>query len=579
MDKKIRFNKGQRIIAFIISLVFLFLSIPNLNVLATDKEFDNGSNVKIEKITNIQSHNLYKLCKVWGFVKYYHPKIATEDINWDYELFRIMPIVLNTKDDKELNKVLYEWINKFGDVKIFAQNESTEGEIYLSPDTSWIESREFLGDDLSNLLVKISKCDRNYEKHRYVEINPNLGNANFKSENSYSNMNYADSGYRLLALFRFWNMVDYFFPYRDIMDEDWDEVLKKFIPRILEGNDEKSYKLSMVKVSKYIQDSHVFHGDQKGMLYKYFGEYISPIKIDLIENKVVITNVNKDIDSNTKVKNGDIVLKIDNKDIFQLMKEKEEYISFSNSKNNFSKLSSYLLRSNKKEVEFEIERNGEIFKEKLQYTDDYSKTEVKEKSHKFIDNNIGYICPGSLKINEIHDVMKKFKDTKGLIIDLRYYPLDFIVYTLGAYLMPKAEPFTNITVASLKNPGEFRALPESLTVGYNNPDYYKGKVTILLNGESQSRPEFTAMALRCAPNSVIIGSDSVGADGDIIWMRLPGGLNISMTGIGIYYPDGRQTQKIGIKPDIRVTPTINGIKEGRDELLEKAIEVISQSKK
>ena len=47
-----------------------------------------------------------------------------------------------------------------------------------------------------------------------------------------------------------------------------------------------------------------------------------------------------------------------------------------------------------------------------------------------------------------------------------------------------------------------------------------------------------------------------------------------ITGIGVYYPDGTETQRVGIIPDIEVKPTIEGVKAGRDELLEKAMEVI-----
>jgi C-terminal processing protease CtpA/Prc len=48
-----------------------------------------------------------------------------------------------------------------------------------------------------------------------------------------------------------------------------------------------------------------------------------------------------------------------------------------------------------------------------------------------------------------------------------------------------------------------------------------------------------------------------------------------ISGVGIYYPDGTQTQRIGIMPDILIEPTIEGIRQGRDELLEKAIELIN----
>lgn len=48
-----------------------------------------------------------------------------------------------------------------------------------------------------------------------------------------------------------------------------------------------------------------------------------------------------------------------------------------------------------------------------------------------------------------------------------------------------------------------------------------------------------------------------------------------ISGIGVYYPDGTETQRIGIVPDIICKPTIQGIKAGKDELLEKALVLIN----
>ena len=86
------------------------------------------------------------------------------------------------------------------------------------------------------------------------------------------------------------------------------------------------------------------------------------------------------------------------------------------------------------------------------------------------------------------------------------------------------------------------------------------------------------MAFRTAPNAVVVGSKTAGADGNVSPFYLPGNIRTMITGIGVYYPDGQETQRVGILPDIEVKPTINGIKEGRDELLEKAIEIIRISK-
>ena len=44
-----------------------------------------------------------------------------------------------------------------------------------------------------------------------------------------------------------------------------------------------------------------------------------------------------------------------------------------------------------------------------------------------------------------------------------------------------------------------------------------------------------------------------------------------ISGIGVFYPDKRPTQRIGIVADIEARPTLQGIRSGRDEVLEAAL--------
>jgi len=97
-----------------------------------------------------------------------------------------------------------------------------------------------------------------------------------------------------------------------------------------------------------------------------------------------------------------------------------------------------------------------------------------------------------------------------------------------------------------------------------------------VNEITRSHAEFMAMKYRVSENSIIIGSTTAGADGGVFNLKMPGGVTTSFTGAGVYYPDGRETQRVGIVPDIVVKPTIKGIREGRDEVLEKAIELIEK---
>jgi len=44
--------------------------------------------------------------------------------------------------------------------------------------------------------------------------------------------------------------------------------------------------------------------------------------------------------------------------------------------------------------------------------------------------------------------------------------------------------------------------------------------------------------------------------------------------IGVFYPEKKPTQRVGIIPDVVVTPTVDGIREGRDEVLEGAVRIL-----
>ena len=72
-----------------------------------------------------------------------------------------------------------------------------------------------------------------------------IGNPRFDNEPAYAGLRFPDAGYQLLALYRFWNIVEYWFPYRDQLDGDWDRVLAEFVPRVALAADKDSYQLEI----------------------------------------------------------------------------------------------------------------------------------------------------------------------------------------------------------------------------------------------------------------------------------------------------------------------------------------------
>ena len=57
-----------------------------------------------------ETQKLESLCRVWGFLKYYHPHVAKGNLNWDKQLFQKINELENINDKQSLNNFYSEWI-------------------------------------------------------------------------------------------------------------------------------------------------------------------------------------------------------------------------------------------------------------------------------------------------------------------------------------------------------------------------------------------------------------------------------------------------------------------------------------
>ena len=538
-----------------------------LSIVEKDNEFDLGSKFEITTLNEIQKRNLFVLGKVWGFAKYHHPTIAKGTVSWDYELFRIMPKI----DSKNFDNELVQWINKLGPFKTETKKLPKESEIKLLPNTKWIADTNFISAELSTLLQKLNKATRSTSNY-YIDLNPDVKNPVFKNEKLYGKMEYTDTGIKLLAIFRYWNMIEYFYPNRHLMDENWDNVLQEFIPKISTTKDKKEYTLTVLELIGKIQDTHANIWGFSEVLERYFGKNIVPVELKFVENKAVVVKLQDEFkDANLQV--GDVILKVNGLKVEDWIKNNLKYFPASNYPTQLRDVATKMLRSNENSINLTIENTSGI-KDVVVSTIKYQYFDFEPVSHKILNENIGYIYPGTLKKGEINEIMDKFLDKKGLIIDLRCYPSDFIMFSLSKRLLNEKKEFVHFTAGNIKTPGLFTKIA-TVAVGGKNKDYFKGKVIILVNEQTQSQAEYTTMALRKVPNAQVVGSTTAGADGNISEIYLPGGIFSYISGIGVLNLDSSETQRVGIIPDVKMEPTIKGIRAGKDEVLDKAIELIN----
>jgi C-terminal processing protease CtpA/Prc len=75
----------------------------------------------------------------------------------------------------------------------------------------------------------------------------------------------------------------------------------------------------------------------------------------------------------------------------------------------------------------------------------------------------------------------------------------------------------------------------------------------------------------------IVGESTAGTNGNVNPLTLPGGYQLGWTGMRVLKHDDTRHHGVGIAPTVPVQRTRAGVAAGRDELLERAIEVVTRA--
>jgi C-terminal processing protease CtpA/Prc len=543
-----------------------------------DHEFDGGSRLAVSKLTEVQVENLTTLGKVWGFLKYHHPKVTSGELHWDYELLRILPRILDAPDRAAANSALVPWIVKLGPVAPCNPCGRLEGsDLYLRQDLRWIDDDARLGTKLSQTLRAIGE-NRSVGKQFYVSLVPGVGNPSFTHELDYAGLKLPDFGFQLLALYRFWNIIEYWFPYRDFMEEDWDRALSEFIPKIALAENSESYQRELMAVIVKVHDGHANLWSSLDVRPPV-GKCQIPVKIRFVQKSPVVTGFAPTEAANTSaLKIGDVITELDGVPVPKLTKSWAPYYADSNEAARLRDIAAFMTRGACGESAIEVRRDGRDVKLKAERVPrqgsdvDRGWHDLPGDTFRRLSDEVAYLKLSSVKSADVSHYIEDAAGTKGLIIDIRNYPSEFVVFALGSLLVDHETPFARFTVGDLSNPGAFH-WTDPVSLNPKKP-HYSGKVVILVDEVSLSQAEYTTMAFRAAPHAMVVGSTTSGNDGNVSPVGLPGGLRAMISGIGVFYPDKRPTQRIGIVPDVEVKPTIAAIRAGRDEVLEEALRQI-----
>jgi carboxyl-terminal processing protease len=474
----------------------------------------------------------------WGCLKYNDVNKKHTETDWDRIYLNIYPDVILVRSQDEFNQVLESFVECFDKKKWKKSNpehfENVETINYLS----------LISPKLKCYLYAVQNESFGYREQLPAKqsfCNSSIYFPCFKNEKSYPIDSCSIEKYRSLSLAKFWNVIEYFYPYKKELKLEWSKVLNKYIPLFRKPHTETSYLSLCRELNTEIYDAHAATSLQGA--FTKLNKLSVPFSV-LFKDRMKVSH---SLDSLVKI--DDVILKINDLTPNELFHQKESFYKVLNGACRQDIINKMLL-SNSVNTNLTILRDGND-------TLNVTVTNVEPRDVFFLDkcSRDSEITDTTLYINlacySSTDAFKLLEDCQGgkkLILDLREYPkvsIDFLSHftsvkvKYGDHVIPKKN-----------HPGTFKVWKPAVIIP-QSPNFALKftKIEVLINKETISKGEYIAMGLSCLDNVFLVGSNTSGTLGSIGYFELPGGYVAVFTMTGFTPLDGVSIFGKGIQPD------------------------------
>ncbi|OOQ60026.1 S41 family peptidase [Mucilaginibacter pedocola] len=556
----------------------------------------------------------YYYYKAWGFLKYYHPALASGRVDADSIFLTYLPDADKAKNAGQASAVISKMIAGLSKGQTFkpAPVKYTATEMTQNVDHNWFTKDAFLQAAVRSQLQYVYKHRFADTSHYYYT--PRHFTTIIPHEKTYA---FADTAavpyaYRMLALAKIMAGVDYLFPHKYLMDTNWDKLAMAAIPLFAKADTRLAYETQLLKLVAPLNDTHAlrFYKEMKNWKAILKVKFYPPFDYQLVENgsKIVVTKVLiPELCNQAGIEAGDMITHINGEPVKKRVSFIGEYLSASNPDALYARLNRYqdnlMFPTDSLHAKLTLMHAGATKQVNIEWTskpDDFKKLSayLNQKMAKPQGTELEYAAPGvtifradqtrrfleSIPEGKLETAMDSIftlaGKQKGLILDMRSYPDwgGFYYLMFNAFGKDKSL-FARYFMLDKQHIGMYKKITD--TVEYYPPFTKPGKqtinakVAILVNGETLSAAEYYTMLFQhMFPNSITIGNQSAGADGDDKGIMLPGGYEFPFSGNAIFYPDGTQAQRKGVKINKVVYPTITDLSKGEDIQLKQALEWI-----
>ncbi len=364
-----------------------------------------------------------------------------------------------------------------------------------------------------------------------------------------------------------YNVFQHFYPYFDVVEVDWTKELEKALLKCYTDKTENDHLITLQKFTASLKDGHIRVSNNN------MERFVPPISWEWVENKLIITDIYDNIKG---LEIGDEVLKINGQESVSFFNDINSKISAGTEgwlKYRAQTESLYGSQDSKliitlQDSSIELSRDKDLYQANRQNS-------IPKVPYKEINEDIYYLNLDVVNMDKINKLLPKLKNYESIIFDLRGYPkgnhgvishlLKTKDTTEGWMQVPQIIYPDQENIANWEK-YEWNLQPATPYLGDK-------QIIFITDGRAISYAESFMGYIEGYKLGNIVGQPTAGTNGNINPFELPGGYSLSWTGMKVIKHDGTQHHAIGIIPDIYVSRTIEGIKAGKDEFLDKAIEL------
>jgi hypothetical protein len=425
--------------------------------------------------------------------------------------------------------------------------------------------RKDIGNDLVCIMPLVLYGDQNHtlpvsEERALIKLKDQLNNI---PDSSLLNIHFPGQMAHTICLANVviaWNVFQHFYPYFDVVDMDWDTVLTETVYDVMATKTEADYFKSLCRMVAKLQDGH-------GNIYnETIVRWSLPIAVAWIEDRVVVTAT-----ASTLFQRGDIIDSIDSKSAIEEVIEQEKFISGSPQLKRYRALNLFGSDFSQSEASVVIHRENAKLTIKAHRTFKsnpfFNSAGMERLTNMEPDKGIYYLHSLGIKTDKDWD---KFLQAKGIIMSPFFDAIKIIPHLI-------TEP-----VRSTDFMVPVHTWPDREKIYFDNNQwmivpqkpFIDAPVIFIINASIVSYGETFLDIIHHYMHGQLVGETTAGTNGNNNFIPLMGGYLMEWTGMKVLKHDGSRLHLVGYEPDYPVERTIRAIKEGRDEYIEKAIEII-----